>query len=461
VSLRLELVKLGEMLRNFYVPAYEAEAYPSLELTFAQDIGQTFLIESSFQKELRGDLSHKLVDQPSLERCVRAICIALLLAKYRGEPTADREGKIPDLVFRDTEKRGSWIDTLGMSFGPGVRNDFFDTYFENLCFVTAGRGNTHTLTEKRKGGGKLATVKYRSELLRLKNLRFFRATSTNGGDDRREIKRAELPALAKKLEAFYTSKKVVNRMRWFPIVGNQVAQFDKDLAAANKGKKAQLKSFEAQMDGQFIVSRDERLIDFIWAQIAKNPCKGTWYVVADSTSALDGWESRLIDAVVQHGSNVKMLMRFSQKKDQTKDSWLLESVKCSELITNFKKTIFNATRNSRNCDGCIEIYQTDLRPHVDGVFFCPDPHPPRPRQIAKFPRLTLTKAPEKSWCFVFAPSLLPPFAGVGFMAMYLHRPSLLLDSYLDAFTTLFRTRLYLSFTETIEIPKKRGFFRHY
>src|ERR1017187_3816928 len=98
--------------------------FPKLDLTFAEHGGNQFLVDASFRLNEASVASRKLVVKPPRGKYFRAMCILMLLAKYRGESFADEDGMI---LFSDKIDRLTWIKALGTSFGKAAQQEFFLT----------------------------------------------------------------------------------------------------------------------------------------------------------------------------------------------------------------------------------------------------------------------------------------------------------------------------------------------
>jgi hypothetical protein len=122
-----------------------SEEFPRLELTFADDGGHPFLVDACFRLGASLPASRKLVEQPPRGKSFRALCILMLLAKYRGENPGGDE----NISFFAGADRPTWIKTLGTSFGRLVQQEFFQKYFitGNSC-RQAGEADTPRKTGK-------------------------------------------------------------------------------------------------------------------------------------------------------------------------------------------------------------------------------------------------------------------------------------------------------------------------
>ena len=187
-----------------------ASSFPCVELVFGDEDKGPFLVDAIFRASPDAVGCVKLIQDPPKGKYFRALCILMLLAKYKGQNIADPD---EDIFFHDVIDRASWLKTLGMSFGKGVKVDFFSKYFQKIEFMSATRASIQNSKLKQKGGGVLSTATYRPARLRLKNLFLFKLSESNKGE-RVPLTRNEMVSTAERLEA----QEIGKRDGWQPVV---------------------------------------------------------------------------------------------------------------------------------------------------------------------------------------------------------------------------------------------------
>jgi hypothetical protein len=281
------------------------QSFPKLDLTFTADGGHPILADASFRLTERSAASRKLVIDPPRGKYFRAVCILMLLAKYRGEGFADKDGMI---WLHDRTDRRSWIKALGTSFGKGVQQDFFQTYFPGCNFLSASRGSGHN--KKSKKLGTLASAKYLTRLLSLQNLRFFREAQNSPGSDPILLTGEELALFAERLERHETRQPE----GWQPIVAEIIAETKRDRPPRPPepepdGETTPVDPPQPAYDSQSVKfsARWRELNQEARRRIEAAQKKYDWYVVSSIPSFVLEWKKILCDAVLNYSANVKLV----------------------------------------------------------------------------------------------------------------------------------------------------------
>jgi hypothetical protein len=316
--------------------------FPSLELIFAGDGGQPILADASFRLNEASAASRKLVLDPPRGKFFRAACILMLLAKYRGEDFADAEGLI---WFSDKSDRLTWIKTLGVSFGKGVQQDFFQKYFQSCNFLSASRGSGHNKGNKEEGKGRLPSAKYRAGQLLLQNLNFYKAGQNSTGNKPTLLKGDDLARFAAQLENYEAGKSD----GWQPIVPEIIADTKKDRPRKPETKAG--KKIWERMDEQESVLQATHwriLNEEVRKEIQGGPLGGDWYVVSVVPNWVGDWKPVLCEAVTNHKAGVKLVYQAPDAANN-----------CPAIRVQLR--INSSGVDAKNHDGVINNIQTRIQ----------------------------------------------------------------------------------------------------
>lgn len=416
-----------------------SEEFPRLELTFADDGGHPFLVDACFRLDGSLPASRKFVEQPPRGKSFRALCILMLLAKYRGENPGGDE----NISFFAGADRPTWIKTLGTSFGRLVQQEFFQKYFHNRKFLSASRGSGHTQENRKAGGGVQPCAKYHTPQLRLHNLQFFKRPR-NALAKPTAMTEDDVAMFAEKLEKHEVGK----GEGWEAIVPEIVAKTKQD-RPLKPGKATETASAESDdVAVPFILSARWRdLGNAVRKEIEGRVRGGSWYIVCVTPSWLLDWKGIFFDAVVRHNAK----MKFAYHSPSTVGSCLsvkaqwrmnigyvdtnapveyvrlrLKSLKLE--LGSWAAEMRNKSLEHGRHKGSFEFYESQIAHPFMAILSVP----PSKTKSSK-PAL---KAPVGTWCMLllypFYPATLDERCG-----LYLHRPSPMLDIYYHSILTFF------------------------
>jgi hypothetical protein len=220
---------------------YNRSEFPRLDLVFAADGGHPFLHDATFWDK-HGKVSKKLVNEQTSGKYLRALCICIILAKYRGDHGNPKE----PIVMHESSRENSWLNSIGGSFGKTAQFNFFFEYFggseldSGLDFILVKRGGGHN---KRPGGvrrGSLPSIAYDPMKLPLQNVNLSKMESDKGRPV--PLQKSDLPPMAETLEKYTRELKE----QWRPFVSELVRGFDseilrsKDSENSSKQEQAEL-----------------------------------------------------------------------------------------------------------------------------------------------------------------------------------------------------------------------------
>lgn len=266
---------------------------PNLELTFKDRIGSSFLLDARFRLDSKSHVSRKLVEQPPRGKILRALCILMVLAKYRGKDFVDENGNI---VLVANPKQLTWISSLGTSFGKKIQQDFCERYFMGLRFLSARRGSEHNAKDKSTPGiAPYAT--YHVKQLPLENLKVLR------GKGRAAVTGEQLASLATDLEGF----EVGGGKKWRRQVATLIAQTKQDRPIISPT------SWSDMPDTPLLYGQWKTLLDQFRGELMdassklRSPWKFNWYVVGANGSWLSrGWLAFFAKCIESQGSMVRI-----------------------------------------------------------------------------------------------------------------------------------------------------------
>jgi len=422
----------------------DSRPYPRVELTFAEDDERQFLLECTFKLNADSDKRHIRPPLPNPKN-LRAMCILMLLAKYRGV-RGEPEGRIP-LSFPTHED--TWIRTLAQFGGLKL---FFANHFDGCEFLHAGRGGDH-----KDDDGKPPEVLYRAGLLPLENVHIYARPRKALKEERKALSGESLVKLAKRLE----------RVKgWKPIVADLADRFQKYQSGTSVPELPVPKTewlSASWMD--FLSSTSEagrRLRERLDA-----PHKGeTWYVITMAPKTFMDWASRFQNAVENHRVRVKWInhaptagehcvaikaqwrMIFSQcsNRDPVDDTL----AKLSEERAEFQRWVGRARAEAAepaNNAGVYEFFQSNFA-HPFMAFMAVPPVKEAPEPMAPAPAGTVG---------FFAPYLLFPAQNVSRWGLYLETPNSILNLYYHSIVQMFVDGVKAGYLthDDLETPKRR------
>ncbi len=326
---------------TFFYKTMNDDEFIGLQLTFAEDGGHQILVDASFRLNKDTVVSRKLFIHPPKKKTFRALCILMLLAKYRGQSFADELGFI---WFKDKFDRNTWIKTLGDSFGKKAQDKFFQDYFSKHDFLWATRGTGHAKENKKTGKGELPSAHYKLKRLPLENLRFCKAKRGTGGGKSTPIEGEELAVFAGQLEKYNAGKP----SGWEPIVPEIIAETKMDRPLRLNPAIKLVISEPADEPKPFLVTTPwQTLNEHVRKAIKTRSLAGDWYVVSVVPNWLPNWMPVLGEAVTEHNARVKIVYQAPSAASN-----------CSAIKAQLR--INSAGVNSKDYDGVIKNIQSRI-----------------------------------------------------------------------------------------------------
>jgi hypothetical protein len=269
---------------------YDPSQFPRLELVFRADGKFPFLLEACFHKAVGSRGNTELFDDPPGKKILSAVCILIVLAKYKGV-----NPKRPDdaIRFRETTKRFSWLNSLGVD--KGAQTDFFRKFFDEVEFFFASRGTEQIPSVKEAGGGNAANAEFYPKELRLENIILFK------GDRSTKYTPAELPGLLDKLE----KHGIGNYQPWEPTAPEHVARIDH--AKPQQGGNGNTVSPERD-EGPPHCVLSPKWLDLFHEKLTEidgRAMGGTWYIICGTPYWMLQWRQVYSKAVVEQGATIK------------------------------------------------------------------------------------------------------------------------------------------------------------
>ena len=435
--------------------------FPSLELTFAEDGGHQILVDASFRLDATTAVSRRLVIHPPKKKTFRALCILMLLAKYRSQPFADEKGFI---WFKDKSDRQTWIKTLGGSFGKKAQDEFFKDYFSKHDFLWAGRGSGHTEENKLTGKGQLPSAYYKSKRLPLDNLVFYKAKREASGVKPILIEGEELAVFAGQLERYKSG----TPGGWEPIVPDIIADTKKDRPIKSEPCPEKI-SFENVEGSQpfFLSTRWRELNVNVRKQVAGRANGGDWFVVSVVPGWVLEWKGILCDAVMQHNAKVKFAYQSpaaARKCSAVKAQLLMNSGRAGstskevfdylhERIESLKVEIGGwpaeprkQSVSKRPSKGSFEFFESNVNHPFMGMLWVPPG--------SKRPSVGTAGAPPGTWCLL---GLYPFYQRVvdSRCCLFLNDASPMLDVYYNTILDFFEHGLKDGYLQAVNLPATR------
>jgi hypothetical protein len=436
--------------------------FPKLDLTFTADGGRQILVDATFRLNEASTANRKLVVDPPRGKYFRAICILMLLAKYRGESFADADGVI---WFRDRKPRLTWIKTLGISFGKGAQQDFFADYFSNCAFLSASRGSGHNTGNKKADTGILPAAKYHARLLPLQNVRFFKAAQKSTGEKPSLLTGEELALFAERLERHETEKPD----GWEPIVPEIVAETKRDRPVRPEAGAVSLPTEPAQpaYDSQSVTfsTRWRELNQVVRQRIEADGKKYDWYVVSSIPSFVLEWKTILCDACLNYNASIKLayqsptavesnaairaqlLMYASRRKIHAVEGtkfMLKRLIELEDLMGGWvADTKPKTARGKKNRKGGFQFFESQVNHPFAGILAVP----------AGSTWSKVQTAPPGSFCLLQLFSLYQPDAGER-CCLYLSDSSPMLNVYYNGILAYFTHGPEDGYLKAVNLPRK-------
>ena len=432
--------------------------FPKLDLTFAEHGGNQFLVDASFRLNEASVASRRLVVKPPRGKYFRAMCILMLLAKYRGESFADEDGMI---LFSDKIDRLTWIKALGTSFGKAAQQEFFRTYFQNCKFLSAGRGSGHKAENKKDGNGVLPSAKYHARLLLLRNLKLCKRTRGSAELEPPPMSDEEMALLAEKLER----REVEKSGGWKPIVSEIIADTKRDRPLKLKSGAEIIASERSDEPQPFILSARWRELFHQVRNGMEGGAKGDdWYVVSLVPAWVLEWKEVLCDAVTNHDAKVKVVYHSPTAAKNSlaiEAQWRVNSsrVDPNEMnIVNYISKRLNRLKGElsgwveetkkspakRRSKGSFEYFESYVTHPFMGILAVPSG--------SKRSSTLTSVAPPGTWCVI---SLYPFYqANVdNRCGLYLNGPSPMLDIYYNSILDFFERGPKDGYLKAVDLPK--------
>jgi hypothetical protein len=280
---------------------YDKREYPRLELVFKDDGKFPFLFDACFHKSAGSRAYTTLFDDPPGKKMLSAVCILVVLAKYRGvNPDKPDKG----IIFREATKRSSWLNTLAID--KNALGTFFDDYFDGVNFFSASRGTDQISSVKESGGGKAASVEFNPIELRPENIILYKNHRST------KYKLAELPSLLLKLEK--------NGLEKYPPWEQTVEEhLDKINRARPPQKGGHGKTDSALLNEgppQCVIS--PKWLDLFQEKLTEvdgRAIGGNWYIICGTPYWVLQWRQVYFNAVVDQGATIKFAHHASTGPD--------------------------------------------------------------------------------------------------------------------------------------------------
>lgn len=280
--------------------------YPLLELTFADDDGEDFLLSGIFSIPFSDKRSEDLAADEKLRtsKPFRAFCILLLLAKFRG-PESISESTVE---FKQPTGERSWITTLGAWSKPEYAG-IVHRFFFGREFIQITRGD-YTLDENGKDiGTKPSTAIYNAGILPIQNLCLYKRSRNEPASHDKEIVGHHLIKLALKLENHEKAQG-----SWASIIHHDLCE-TVGVLKSFLSSTATRRPFRKLPDSNVLFTADWNNIarfeeedageDFL-RRLVKPPMGDHWYVVCISPyGPLLFLENHLHHALTERGVKVK------------------------------------------------------------------------------------------------------------------------------------------------------------
>lgn len=433
--------------------------FPSLDLTFAADGGSKILIDASFRLNDASAASRRLVLEPPRGKYFRAMCILMLLAKYRGEDFADEDGMI---CFRDKMDRLTWIKALGTSFGKAAQQDFFRRYFQNCKFLSASRGSGHNADNKKEGRGVLPSAKFHVRQLPLRNLRFYKGTRSPAGAKPTLMSHDELALFAEQLER----REVEKPDGWKPVVSEMVADTKRDRPLKLKSSVERVASERSDEGQEFILTpRWRELFHHVRNEIEAGTKGVDWYVVSLVPAWLLEWKEVLCDAVANHDAKVRVIYHSPSAAKNSlaiKAQWRVNSSRVDPNEMNVVNYISKRLKRlkaelsgwgmetkklspgSRPSNGFFEFFESHITHPFMGILAVPSGS----KRLSKLTSV----APLGAWCVL---SLYPFYQSNvdNRCGLYLSGPGPMLDIYYNSILDLFERGHKDGYLKAVDLSK--------
>jgi hypothetical protein len=435
--------------------------YPSLALYF--DTGKGLLKDARYIASSGGIADHRFCQAGSDDKLfVTELCIVILLAKLRG-PNPDNPDQT--IHFQEKSERPSWLKALGVAFSKNTHKLFFHQCFGEANFITGRRGGGHNKRKEKPEDEIYSFADYHPKEIRLANIHVYEY-----GDTKEiELDAPRLEKLLKKVE----KSGVDAGYGWVSVIDEFIKEVkaDRRRDSADEGRHvAASDTLEVKMSDP----KNDLLLD-ISKQIERFQEKGTWYVLSSVPGYLHTWKEQFCGSILQRGSSVQFFHSMplgSEREyiggDGAAKLWegnINESNKTdlkstlADALKEMSKTVLKSqtkikrVRKNRRIElalkempawalklkarlrkfrragfGSFEHNLTDVSLPYIAVLFVPTEK--------KKPVLLDGKAPKGAWCAISLCSIHPVSLGEH-RALYLDRPSPLLDAYYTSIMRFF------------------------
>jgi hypothetical protein len=403
--------------------------YPQLELVFDQAGGGQLLFKSSFQLEQNLDPLHNLVENPPQGKTFRALCILLLLAKYRSEnelvENADAV-RNRSIVFRVATKESTWIKTIADYFSKAQIQDLIGTYFRGHRIFSGTRGTSRLSPSAR----------YEPATLALSNLYLYESASIEA--EKIPLVGEKLVRLATSIEKYECERK--GKKKWKPIVATWVEQF-KNIQKENAKQENMSLRRDPEPPSYILSARWRELFDRVRNEIKEKIPGGTWYVICANPLIFSmEWTEIFCEAVNSKGAVINFAYQCPQagkKCPSVKAQWRMtqpqfegvEAFRFFELHADKVKYAMSCWKNpDANSGGNFIFYESNITHPFIALMVVP---PTTPNSAA-----TSQEAPDGTWCLLI---LLPLYSESqdAHCGLCLHRPSQMLDVYYNSILKFF------------------------
>jgi hypothetical protein len=435
---------------------YNRSEYPRLDLVFAAEGGYPFLLDATFWNE-QGKVSKKLVNEPPSGKYLRALCICIILAKYRG----DRGNPKEPIVMHERSDENSWLNSIGGSFGRDAQSNFFFEYFSKLHFILVKRGARHNTKKGKDKSGSFPSAAYDAQKLPLRNVNLFKLDSGKGDSDPAPLQRDELQGMAKTLENY--AKELTER--WKPLVPTLIRRFDSEVVKSKRAENSAQTEHEP-LQPVLLKPSYQNLFDEVCKEAKGRVWDGDWFILCGTPIAFLEWKKIWIDSVKQQGSTVKFVCYSPDApkscpsvtalwRMNTKHLGVADGVKfLQERLNNLNYELATWSRDARadtvpfeKKRGHFEFYESFITQPYIAILFVP-------RNVAPVKKRS-KRAQKGTWCVVGLYPLYPenPEERCGF---YLNQPSPMLDIYYNSVLNFFELGLKDRYIKPMKFLARKG-----
>jgi hypothetical protein len=343
---------------------------PGLALVFNSHGTYPFLRKAFFKSRDGKHINTQLVEDPPGPKFLCALCIFILLAKFKGANPLNPDQQI---VLRDENEQLSWLNTLAVD--QRVLRSYENSYFSGYHFFTASRGTARRVP---------AFARFEPSQLKLDSVRLYRMGPDSSSPVR--LNYAEIPKFAAKLEEYGLR---LSSKKWVATVKRQVEDIEIVGGAIRMGEPKRVSSGHGEeMEGCRISPMWRTLFDESLSEIAKRGFGGEWYVVCNTPYQMLQWRHHFSDAV-ERGAIVKFAYYGESSPDACPSiaaqmKMNIEHLRSADPIGQLKTRIrdceselasLEKDARKKGFKGKFEFYVSHLSHPLNGILIVPSPFP--------------------------------------------------------------------------------------